>query len=141
MISKQRALLRMHIEAVWNVHLPPLVQDSVELLSEEERLFWQVYLADIAGEQIVIWRPDVPVKERGAALNRLQKALHLPATEPVAAEIRREVMLSQEAAPTISREFAQQLARPLTPDDQNLVERFEPGSLNHYYHPKSRPLM
>ncbi len=34
MESTDQKLLRLHVEAVWNVQLPALLQDEVELLSE-----------------------------------------------------------------------------------------------------------
>ncbi|MFL5701810.1 MAG: GNAT family N-acetyltransferase, partial [Ktedonobacteraceae bacterium] len=36
---------------------------------------------------------------------------------------------------------AQQVARLLTPDDQALVEIFDPGNVEYYFHPDRRPLI
>src|SRR5947209_1191222 len=68
MVSTPRALLRLHIEAVWGVQLPPLAQNTVELLREGIQPPWKLYAAEMAGEQVVIWRPDVAAPEREALL-------------------------------------------------------------------------
>jgi hypothetical protein len=36
---------------------------------------------------------------------------------------------------------AQHVARLLTPDDQDLVELFDPGEVSYYFHPDRRPLI
>lgn len=50
MVSTQRALLRLHVEAVWGVQLPPIVQNNVELLSEGAQPSWKLYAHDIRNE-------------------------------------------------------------------------------------------
>jgi len=95
----------------------------------------------MAGELVAIWRPDVPATERAELFTRAREALKLPPTTPVAPEIRRKVALQQAALPTISVDIAQKLARPLTPDDQALVETFDPGYVDHYFQPSKRPLI
>src|SRR2546430_8801592 len=100
MISTQQTLFRLHIEAVWKVQLPPLVQDNVELSSEGVQPPWKLYLAEMAGELVAIWRPDVPATERAELFTRAREALKLPPTTPVAPEIHREVALQQGALPT-----------------------------------------
>jgi hypothetical protein len=37
MVSTNRTLLRLHVEAVWGVRLPPIVQNDIELLRESFR--------------------------------------------------------------------------------------------------------
>ncbi len=139
--STQRALLRLHIEAVWGVQLPPIAQNTVELLREGIQPPWKLYAAEMAGEQIAIWRPDVPAPERDALLVRASEALTLPPTDRVAPHISREVVLQQVASPTMSVAAAQHVARLLTPADQALVELFDPGEVEYYFHPDRRPLI
>jgi RimJ/RimL family protein N-acetyltransferase len=141
MVSTPRTLLRLHIEAVWGVQLPPLAQNTVELLREGIQPPWKLYAAEMAGEQVAIWRPDVAAPEREALLGRASEALTLPPTERVAPHISREVALHQVASPTMSVAAAQQVARLLTPDDQALVEIFDPGDVEYYFHPDRRPLI
>ncbi len=57
--STPRVLLRLHIEAVWGVQLPPITQNTVELLREGIQPPWKLYAAEMADEQVAIWRPDV----------------------------------------------------------------------------------
>lgn len=80
MVSTQRGLLRLHIEAVWGVQLPPIAQNTVELLREGIQPSWKLYTAEMAGEQVAIWRPDVPATEREKLLVRASEALTLPPT-------------------------------------------------------------
>ncbi len=141
MQSTQRALLRLHIEAVWGVQLPPITQNTVELLREGLQPPWKLYTAEMADEQVAIWRPDVAALEREALSFRASEALTLPPTEHVASHISREVAFHQVASPTMSVAAAQRVARLLTPDDQALVEIFEPGEVSYYFHPDRRPLI
>jgi hypothetical protein len=141
MVSTPRALLRLHIEAVWGVQLPPLAQNTVELLREGIQPPWKLYAAEMAGEQVAIWRPDVAASEREALLERASEALTLPPTERIAPPISREVALHQVASPTMSIAAAQQVAGLLTPDDHALVEIFDPGNVEYYFHPDRRPLI
>lgn len=140
MVSTPRALLRLHIEAVWGVQLPPITQNAIELLRQGKQPAWKLYVAEMAGEQVAIWRPDVPTPEREALLERAREALAVSPTGYVAPHISREVVLHQVASPTIGIEAAQQVARLLTPDDQALVDIFEPGEAGYYFYPDRRPL-
>jgi hypothetical protein len=139
--STPRTLLRLHIEAVWGIHLPPIPQNTVELLHEGIQPPWKLYAADMAGSQVAIWRPDVTAPEREALFRRASEALTFPPTERVAPHISREVALHQVAPPTMSVAAAQQVARLLTTDDQAVVEIFDPGEVEYYFHPDRRPLI
>lgn len=137
MVLTQRALLRLHIEAVWGVQLPPIVQNTIELLSEGHQPSWKLYVADMDGDQVAIWRPDVAAPEREALLIRAREALTSPPTERIVPHINREVALHQIAPPTISVATAQKIARLLTPADQAMVEIFDPS--DDYFHPALHP--
>lgn len=141
MVSKQRALLRLHIEAVWGVQLPPIVQNTVELLREGIQPSWKLYVADMAGEQVAIWRPDVVAREREALFVRAREALPFPPTDRIAPHISREVAFHQVASPPISVAAAQQVARLLTPDDQTLVEAFSLDSYADFFHLETQPFI
>src|SRR5690242_8626302 len=141
MLSTSRTLLRLHIEAVWGVQLPPIHQDTVTLLHEGTRPPWKLYLAELTGERIAIWRPDVAAPEQAALLEQASEALTLSPAEHVSPQIKREVALHQVASPTMDIATAQRVARLLTPDDSALVERFDPGEVEYYFHPERRPLV
>jgi len=139
--STPRALLRLHIEAGWGVQLPPITQNTVELLREGMQPPWKLYAAEIAGKQVAIWKPDVAASERKALFERAREAFTIPPTEHVAPHISREIVLHQVASPTMSAAAVQHVARLLTPDDQALVDIFDPGEIGYYFHPERRPLM
>jgi hypothetical protein len=141
MISTNRVLLRLHVEAVWGVKLPPIIQNNVELLRESSQPHWKLYSAEIGGDRVNIWRPDVSAQERDGLHVRANEALALPPTESTAPGISREIALHQTAAPTISLADSQAMARPLTAQDEALVEIFQSGSVEYYSHPDRRPLV
>ncbi|HET8844891.1 MAG TPA: GNAT family N-acetyltransferase [Ktedonobacteraceae bacterium] len=141
MLSTSRTLLRLHIEAVWGVQLPPITHDTVTLLHEGTRPPWKLYLAELTDERIAIWRPDVVTPERAALLEQASEALTLSLTEHISLQIKREVALHQVASPIMDIATAQRVARLLTPDDSALVERFDPGEVEYYFHPECRPLV
>ncbi len=141
MVSLQRALLRLHVEAVWGVQLPPMLQDNVELLNESAQPSWKLYAAEMDSDRVSIWRPDVSVTECEDLLVRVKEALALPPTMSADPGISREIALHQVALPTMSVATAHMLARTLTSHDQALVETFEPGSVEYYFHPDRRPLI
>ncbi len=68
MVLSDRVMLRLHIEAVWGVQLPPLLMDTVELLPESARPSWKLYVAELADARIHVWRPDVDITEREVLL-------------------------------------------------------------------------
>lgn len=141
MIVTPRALLRLHIEAVWGVQLQPIVQNNVELLRGGVQPSWKLCVAAMADEQVAIWRPDVPAIEREELLARVSEALMVPPTVSVAPEISREVALHQVASPAMSIATAQKVARLLTPHDQTLVELFDPGYKEYYFRADRSPLI
>jgi len=139
--STARALLRLHIEAAWGIQLPPITQNTIELLREGIQPPWKLYAAEMADERVAIWRPDVTTPEREVLFGRASEALTFPPTEHAAPHISREVALHQVASPTMSVEAAQHVARLLTSDDQALVDIFDPGEVSYYFHPDRRPLI
>ncbi len=141
MVSTLRTLLRLHIEAVWGISLPLIVGNSVELMHEGKQPRWKLYAANMAGEQVAVWRPDVVASERKALIARAREAFTLAPSERVAPGISREVALHQVASPTLSIAAAQHIARFLGPEDQDLVDKFDPGEVAYYYHPDRRPLV
>jgi len=75
MISPDRVLLRYHVEAVWGVQLPPIVQNDIDLLEESKRALlrfaeggyksfrptWKLCAAKLTEGYVHVWRPDVGI--------------------------------------------------------------------------------
>ena len=141
MVTTHRALLRLHIEAVWNVRLPPIEQNDVSLLQEGQRPPWKLCAAAMADGRVHIWRPDVSSSEREALLKRAHDALNLPPTVAAVPGINREVAFHQVETPTLEIETAGRMARPLTSRDRSLLRTFQPNSEDYYLHPDRRPLI
>src|SRR2546429_54022 len=83
MVTTYQALLRLHVEAVWNVRLPPIEQNDVSLLPGGHRPYWKLCAAAMDGNHVHIWRPDASASEREALLKRVNWAL-LPCRRRVA---------------------------------------------------------
>lgn len=142
MITQHRELLRLHIEAVWGVHLPPITQDTVDLLLDGTQPSWKLYIAEMANsERVAIWRPDVEATEREALLAYGSEALSVPPIKRVEPHLGREVALHQAASPSMSVTAAQQTARLLTTDDQALIEVFSLDSYADFFHAETQPFI
>lgn len=136
-----RALLRLHIEAVWGVQIPPITQNNIELLQASPLPPWKLCAAEMGNDHVNIWRSGIVATERDELLTRVSEALASSPTERGTPGISREVAFHQVTSPTISIITARMFARPLTSDDQALVEGFQPGSVEYYFHPDRRPLI
>jgi len=143
MQSTERTLLRLHVEAVWGIQLPSLIQSDTLLSSlspASKHPSWKLCAAAITGDRVNIWRSDVQATERAALLTRANEALAMPSTAATQG-ISREVALHQVASPTMDMTTVQQLARPLTSHDRPLLRTFQPNSEDYYLHADRRPLI
>src|SRR5947209_2529105 len=140
MIATDRTLLRLHVEAVWGVRLPALAGNDVELLQESARPPWKLCAADIADDRIHIWRPDVSAVERKVLRQRVDDVLALPPGVAPLPGVSREIALALVATPRLDVDTAHTVARPLTSQDQSLIEVFQPHAFDYYLHPERRPL-
>ncbi|GAC1362025.1 MAG: hypothetical protein NVS2B12_20290 [Ktedonobacteraceae bacterium] len=142
MLARERILLRLHVEAVWGVQLPPLVSDECELLLASSQPYWQCYVADIATARIHIWRPDVSVGEREALRLRVGEAVEaLAATSTSLTGISREVALAFTGSPMLDLASASRIARPLAGQDRSLIELFQPDATEELLQPDREPLI
>jgi len=141
MVLTDRALLRLHVEAVWGVQLPPLAQNDLVLARTSFQPAWKLYAAELADGRVHIWRPDIDIKERNALCLQANEALAFPPVVAPRADISREVALSLAASPRINVDTVRNIARPLTVQDRPLVEVFQPASVDDYFHPEIRPLI
>lgn len=129
-----RELLRLHIEAVWGISIPPLEGASVELTATTPLPPWSLYLADLAdGQQVTIWRPGVTPDVRAELLQRARNAG--PAFDATVG-MRREIVLRFPDSLTLA---AQHGARLLTAEDAALLDAFEFGSAAYYLNPSCAP--
>ena len=136
-----RTLLRLHVEAVWGVRLPQVVQDEIEVLPAGVQPCWKLLVAEVANERLHIWRPDVMDRERKALLTQASKALALPSTETPSAGISREVALHLAAQSVPGVAGAEQIARLLTSGDQALLEALQDDLGETYRDAEKRPLI
>src|SRR5579859_1010089 len=113
-------LLRLHVEAVWGVSLPPITGHDVELLPTSPLPIWELYVGQLASGRIHIWRPGIDESTRAELLALIDEDLTLtltdspshaaPKSKPI---IRREVALHQIAQPELDSESARRIARPI----------------------------
>ena len=141
MVSTDRTLLRLHVQAAWGVQLPPVVENDGELLPESAWPSWKLWAGDIAGGRVYIWRPDIKASEREALRLRANEALALPSRSTPIPGISREVAHSLVASPRLDMETAHSITRLLTSRDRSLIEVFQPGTSDYYLYPERRPLI
>lgn len=136
-----RTLLRLHVEAVWGVHLAPLIQNDIEVLPGGAQPSWKLLVAEVANERVHIWRWDVIDRDRKALLMHANEATVLLSSESTAPGISREVALHLAAQPVLDIARAQEIARPLTPRDRSLVESFQRNLGELYLQAEKQPLI
>lgn len=124
---RNRERLRMHIEAVWRIKLPPLDQKECTILPESALPEWQLCAADLAEGRVLIWRTDVEPGMRQALLTRLETAWDLPESALQEAGIKRLIAFCQETRSEMDVAEARQRTRRLTWEDAELIELFWPG--------------
>jgi predicted GNAT family acetyltransferase len=140
MLPDDRTLLRLHIEAVWNVSLPSLTQNHVDISTGGKLPPWLLYVAQLASEHIYIWHPGVDEAARQALVQQVELAFTLSIEEARARGIEREIAFKFTEQPAIDMERAQQLAHLITPDEYAQVESFEPGAAEYYFASERQPL-
>ena len=141
MESSDRTLLRLHVEAVWDVRLPSLVLNDVELLRDGSQPSWKLCAAELAEGRLYMWRPDVTTMEREALRLRGNEALAFPPPGVPLPDVHREVALSLVASPRLDEATARCTARLLTEKDRPLVEAYEPAAQDYYFRPERQPLI
>lgn len=128
-----REFLRLHLEAVWRISLPPLVGGDVELTAEGAQPPWSLYRARFAdGDAVTVWRASVTATQRADLLRRADAA---GLDWNPALRMRSEVALRLAEAPTL----ASSRARLLSAADETLVEAFEAGSASYFLAAEQAP--
>lgn len=124
-------LLRMHVAAVWGVRLPPPSPEA-DLLPGGSTPPWTLYLAEVNGGRLLLWRREADPAQRDALALRAQATLALPPTHPTPPGVTREVALRLAAPPRVDPSAAGRVARALRPEDRALVAAFAPGEPAYY---------
>jgi GNAT acetyltransferase len=131
----ERELLRLHLEAVWGISVPPLDNATSELSATTPLPPWSLYQANLSQGQVTIWRPAVSPDERADLLHRARNA---NVVFDGSLGMRREVLLRFSATPP-SGMRPQLVARHLTADNVPLLEAFEAGSAAYFLSPACAP--
>ena len=130
-------LLRLHIEAVWDLSLLPFDETRSDiLLPEQNRPPWSLYLGTLATAQLAIWQSGVTPAERSLLRERAEQTGTKWESE---LRMRREMVF---AAPTFTPEQVGQahyLARALDAGDGALVDIFEAESAAYFLDPSRSP--
>lgn len=131
-----RAFLRLHIEAVWGIRIPPLDDTAIELSATLPLPPWSLYQARLAEDEVTIWRPGLSADERARLLQLAQNA---PVASDTAPEMRREIVLRYTGSPATPSAHLQRIARIMTAADSALLEDFEAGSAAYFLDPHHAP--
>lgn len=121
MTHSQRELLRLHVEAVWGIAVPPLDSDDVAL-AEGVTPKWVGYHARLSDGDLRIWRAGVSSEERAQMAGMTRQALDGPAER--IQDVTREVALQLATEPAITYAEAQRIAQRLGPETAALAARF-----------------
>jgi RimJ/RimL family protein N-acetyltransferase len=125
-----RELLRLHIEAVWNLNLPPFNEKKPDLLlPEKSRPPWSLYLGTLGNAQLALWKRGVIAAERSPLRER---ALQTGAVWESALRMRREMVFSAPILTWEHVEQAGQQARALNAGDASLLDIFEAESASYF---------
>lgn len=133
-----RAFLRLHIEAVWEISIPPLDGATVELSAANLLPPWTVYQASLAHGQVTIWRPGVSLEHRADLLARARNA---GLDYDPALGMRREVVLRLSGNSPTPHTPSQPAARLLAASDTPLLEAFERDSASYFLDPTHAPCL
>ena len=133
-----RAFLCLHIEAVWEISIPPLDGATVEVPADNPLPPWSLYQASLADGQVTIWRPGVSPAEWADLLVRAGTA---GLDYDPALGMRREVVLRLSGQSPTPHTPSQPAARLLTASDAPLIEAFEADSSGYFLDPIHAPCL
>ena len=121
----ERELLRLHIEAVWDLTLPAINETLHELVLTQRLPPWSLYVGEFAQEQVAIWHSAVAPAQR---LPLLEQARQARVDDNKAFAMHQEVVFHYPIIGPAQQAQAQQQARVLSVDDTDLINTFEVGS-------------
>lgn len=132
----ERELLRLHLEAVWNLTLPALEAATQDVVVTQGLPPWSLYLGTFAQEQVAIWHPEVAPEQR----SRLRaQAGKVGLVWDQTLQMRREVVFRAPLISSQQQAHTRQLARVLHADDADLLDAFEAGSATYFLNPHMAP--
>jgi RimJ/RimL family protein N-acetyltransferase len=137
MVFDDRTLCRLHMEAVWDIQLPPIIQNDIEIARSSNQPPWLLYIALLANERISIWHAGVDSSTRQILLKQAETAL-THSRQAGEMGIEREVALKFTGQSRMTLAQAQQLAHPIT--EHNVVEAFQPGAAQYFFERGREPL-
>ncbi len=133
MTYSERALLKLHVEAVWTVRLPDALTGDVTVLPGSSVPPWALYVAHLTGgSEVRIWREDLPDPQRSALLRRARATLSQDQVAIAGEGISHEVALAHVAPPAHLPTLTGCVLRRINHDEHALVETFDPGSTDYY---------
>ncbi|MGO8950526.1 MAG: GNAT family N-acetyltransferase [Ktedonobacterales bacterium] len=132
----ERELLRLHLEAVWNLTLPALDEAMSELVLTQSLPSWWLYLGTFAQKHVAIWHPEVVPEQRLLYLENARKA---DVVWDQALGMRREVVFHSPLLRQEHQTQAQQRARVLRAEDTDRINAFEAGSASYFLNPHMAP--
>src|SRR5690348_1913192 len=106
-----RELLRLHLQAVWGITLPPLDEETHELILTQSLPPWSVYLATFAQEQVTVRRAEVSPSQL-QLFQQQARTVNAGSAAPV--EMRREFAFHYPLISPQQQTQAEQVARVLT---------------------------
>ncbi len=137
MVFDDRTLCRLHLEAVWDIQLPLIIQNDIEIDSSSNQPPWLLYVAQVANERISIWHTGVDSPTRQNLLKQAEAALtHSRQAGEMGSE--RDDALKYTGQSRMTLVQARRLAHPIT--EQNVVEAFQPGAAQYFFERGREPL-
>lgn len=137
MVFDDRTLCRLHLETVWDIQLPPIIQNDIEIDSRSNQPPWLLYIAQIANERISIWHAGLDSLTRQILLKQAKAAL-THSRQAGEMGIEREVAFKFTGQSRMTLAQAQQLAHPIT--EYSVVEAFQPGAAQYFFERGREPL-
>jgi hypothetical protein len=125
----EREWLRLQIEAVWGITLPPLHGTTIELPPDRPLPPWSLYQASWSQQQVTIWVPGIPPTQRAHLLDRARR---IDVVFDPSSGMRREVVFQQQHPLRPPTGAVLSLARRLTEADAALLNQFEPASADYF---------
>jgi predicted GNAT family acetyltransferase len=132
----ERELLRLHIEAVWNLTLPTLEAALSDFVLPQSSPPWSLYLGTFAQEQVALWHPEVVPEQRR---QYLEDARNAGVVWDQAVRMRREIIFHSPLISPQQQAEARQRARVLGADDADLINAFEAESASYFLDPSKAP--
>jgi hypothetical protein len=140
MTLTDRHLLQLHLEAVWDIRLPPLLGHEAILRPNSQCPPWDLYIAELASGRLYIWNGEIAISKRHDLIEQANDALVAPITAPISPHISREIAFSQTATPLMTFQKAQHQARRIQPTERALFETFERDSSAYFSDIRRQPL-